>query len=139
MLHYCLYFIAPSPGFHKENAQCLGTEGGLLFGLPRVDWLQAWQSPTPCLTCVPQCWIIRCSSSCTSSTQRRLGSSSRRICLFTSSSNDTSGTKRAGLGPCRGKQQLKGIIYIFFVPRMILNPWTEAIHHNSLFFKSKGF
>lgn len=55
-------------------------------------------------TCVlkeEQCWMIRCSSSWTSSTQRRLGSSRRLICRFTSSSKDTSGTKSAGRGPCR--------------------------------------
>lgn len=56
------------------------------------------------LTCVlkeEQCWMILCSSSWTSSTQRRLGSSSRLICRFTNNSKETSGTKSAGRGPCR--------------------------------------
>ena len=67
-------------------------------------WSQVWTvvSVDCFLTCVPQCCMIRCISSCTSSTHRRLGSSRRRICRFTRSSKDTSGTKRAGRGPCKG-------------------------------------
>lgn len=52
-----------------------------------------------CCTSIPQCWIILCISSCTSSTHRNEGSSSFRICRLTSNSKETSGTKRAGLGP----------------------------------------
>ena len=47
----------------------------------------------------PQCWTMRCISSWTSSTQRRLGSCNLRICLFTSNSKLTSGTNIAGRGP----------------------------------------
>ena len=50
-------------------------------------------------TCVKECWTILCISSWTSSTQRKLGSSNRRICRFTNSSKEISGTNRAGLGP----------------------------------------
>ena len=42
-----------------------------------------------CWTSLPQCWMILCISSWTSSTQRRLGSSSRLICLLTSNSKLT--------------------------------------------------
>lgn len=54
-------------------------------------------------TWVPQCCMIRCSSSCTSSIHRKPGSSRRLICRFTSSSNDTSGTNSDGLGPYKNK------------------------------------
>lgn len=50
-------------------------------------------------TCVPQCWMILCISSWTSSMQRRLGSSNLWICRLTRSSNEISGTNNAGLGP----------------------------------------
>lgn len=42
-----------------------------------------------CWTSLPQCWMILCISSWISSTQRNDGSSRRRICRFTNSSNDT--------------------------------------------------
>lgn len=69
------------------------------------------------LTCVlkeEQCWMILCSSSWTSSTQRRLGSSSLLICRFTNNSKETSGTKSAGRGPCRAHHKhIKTQILLF--------------------------
>ena len=51
------------------------------------------------VTWLNACCTILCISSWTSSTHRRLGSSSRRICLLTRSSNEISGTNNAGRGP----------------------------------------
>lgn len=56
-------------------------------------------------TWLKACCTILCISSWTSSTHRRLGSSSRRICLLTKSSNEISGTNKAGRGPCEQKQK----------------------------------
>ena len=57
------------------------------------------ERPRLALTWVPQCCMMRCSSSCTSSMHLSPGSSSRLIWRLTSNSNDTSGTNSAGLGP----------------------------------------
>lgn len=78
------------------------------------------------LTCVlkeEQCWMILCSSSWTSSTQRRLGSSSRLICRFTNNSKDTSGTKSAGRGPCRANHTHQ----LYYLPAILSNErtWQE--------------
>ena len=56
-------------------------------------------------TWLKACCTILCISSWTSSTHRRLGSSSRRICLLTKSSNEISGTNKAGRGPCEQKKK----------------------------------
>lgn len=62
------------------------------------------------ITWLNACCTMRCISSWTSSTQRRLGSSSLRICLLTKSSNEISGTNKAGRGPYNTKKQ-KSISY----------------------------
>ena len=58
-------------------------------------------------TWLKACCTILCISSWTSSTHRRLGSSSRRICLLTKSSNEISGTNKAGRGPCEREEKLR--------------------------------
>ena len=50
-------------------------------------------------TWAPQCWMTRCNSSWTNSTQRWHGSCKRLICRLTSNSKVISGTNRAGRGP----------------------------------------
>ena len=58
-------------------------------------------------TWLKACCTILCISSWTSSTHRRLGSSNRRICLLTKSSNEISGTNKAGRGPCEREKKIK--------------------------------